>query len=82
MASKEQEADLLVWFCRNFLAHVNLGSSYKPLRTLFIRQLQKVVALAASLHEDLQHDLRQDIEFLAGLADERLKGFSRKDVKM
>jgi hypothetical protein len=79
-ASKQVEADLLLWFCRNFLTHSNTSSSHKPLRTLFLRQLIKVNKLARELPEDLQHDMLDELESVVHRGETSLKGFRRKDA--
>ena len=76
--SKQVEIELLLWFCRNFLAHADVKSSYKPLKALFIRQLEKIDKILIKLHEDLQFDYRIEFEALIRDAEKSIKGFSGK----
>jgi hypothetical protein len=56
MASKTAEIELLINFCTNYIQYADRRSSYKPLRLILTRQLEKIRALIAKLHEDLQFD--------------------------
>jgi hypothetical protein len=80
IALKPAEADLLLWFCHNFLTHSNTSSPHKPLRTLFLRQLIKVNKLARELPGDLQHDVLNELESVVHWGETSLKGFRRKDA--
>ncbi|HCN82221.1 MAG TPA: hypothetical protein DIT07_01185, partial [Sphingobacteriaceae bacterium] len=76
--SKQVEIEMLLWFCRNFLAHADTRSSHKSLTALFIRQLEKINKILARLHEDLQFDYRMEFEALIDDADKKVKNFYRK----
>jgi len=75
--SKQVEIEMLLWFCNNFLIYADVRSSYKPLRALFMRQMQKINKLFPKLHEDLQFDYRTEFETLIEDAEKKIKGFSR-----
>jgi hypothetical protein len=76
-ASKQVEIEMLLWYCRNFLMYADIRSSHKPLRALFMRQMEKINKLFPKLHEDLQFDYRAEFEALVTDAEKRMKGFSR-----
>ncbi len=74
MGSKEAEIELLINFCRNYIQYVDRrAASYKPLRLILTRQLDKISKAIAKLHEDLQFDYSQDFNALVGEAEEKLK---------
>lgn len=77
---KWAEAELLLWFCRNYLTYTNTSSSYKALRTLFVRQVVKVNNLSGDLHEDLRHDVTTELEKVLHWAETSLRGFRRSDA--
>jgi hypothetical protein len=81
-ASKEAEIELLVWYCHNFLNYADTRSSYKPLRGLFIRQIEKIVKLIPKLHEDLQFDYEQELLNLVQTAETKIKGFDKKEFNL
>src|ERR1700733_13095324 len=56
IGSKPAEIDLFLNFCYNYLQYTDRRSSYKPMRLILTRQVQKVQALVAKLDEDLQMD--------------------------
>jgi hypothetical protein len=60
MASKPAEIELLINFCTNYIQYADRRSSYKPLRLILTRQLEKIRGLIAKLHEDLQFDYSND----------------------
>jgi hypothetical protein len=75
--SKEVEMEMLLWFCRNFLIYTDTRSSHKPLRALFVRQIEKIAKVFPKLHEDLQFDYRNELEVLITDAEKKMRGFSR-----
>src|ERR1700755_3631139 len=80
MGSKEAEIELLINFCRNYIQYVDKrASSYKPLRLILTRQLDKISKAIAKLHEDLQFDYSQDFNSMVGEADEKLKWVNMND---
>ncbi|MGZ3751017.1 MAG: hypothetical protein ACXVB0_09350 [Mucilaginibacter sp.] len=79
--SKQAEIELLISFCRNYVQYVDRRSSstYKPLRLILTRQLDKIRAAIAKLHEDLQYDYSQDFNAMVGEAEEKLKWLNMND---
>src|ERR1700744_4577987 len=59
MASKPAEIELLISFCLNYLEYTDRKTSYKPLRLILSRQLQKIKGLIGKLHEDLQFNFSE-----------------------
>ena len=80
-ASKQVEIELLINFCRNYLQYVDRrgSTSYKPLRLILTRQLDKIRTSIAKLHEDLQYDYSQDFNAMVGEAEEKLKWLNMND---
>ncbi|MDB5136653.1 MAG: hypothetical protein JWP37_3256 [Mucilaginibacter sp.] len=79
-ASKQAEIELLINFCRNYIQYVDKrASTYKPLRLLLTRQLEKIQKTIAKLHEDLQFDYSQDFNAMVGEAEEKLKWLNMND---
>jgi hypothetical protein len=80
MASKEAEIELLISFCRNYVQYVDRrASTYKPLRLILTRQLDKIGKDIAKLHEDLQFDYSQDFNAMVGEAEDKLKWLNMND---
>jgi hypothetical protein len=75
--SKNVEIRLLIGFCNNYLEYIDRRVSYKPLRTIFTRQMEKIAKLIDKLHEDLQADYRNDFNQLLDAADQKLTWFSK-----
>ncbi|MEO6151120.1 MAG: hypothetical protein ABIN95_12620 [Mucilaginibacter sp.] len=79
MGSKTAEIDLLISFGHNYLQYADRKSSYKPLRVIFVRQLEKTRTLINKLHEDLQFDHSHDYENLLADADKKLQWLNIND---
>ena len=79
--SKQAEIELLISFCRNYIQYVDRRSSstYKPLRLILTRQLDKIRSSITKLHEDLQYDYSQDYNAMVGEAEEKLKWLNMND---
>ena len=79
--SKQAEIELLISFCRNYIQYVDRRSSstYKPLRLILTRQLDKIRSSINKLHEDLQFDYSQDYNAMVGEAEEKLKWLNMND---
>ena len=78
--SKEAEIELLMNFCRNYIQYVDKrASSYKPLRLILTRQLDKIRKTVEKLHEDLQFDYSQTYNALVGEAEDKLKWLNMND---
>jgi len=80
-SSKQAEIELLINFCRNYVQYVDrrASSSYKPLRLILTRQLDKIKAAIGKLHEDLQFDYSQDFNSMVGEAEDKLKWLNMND---
>ncbi|MBS1531079.1 MAG: hypothetical protein JSU01_12280 [Bacteroidetes bacterium] len=79
MGSKEAEIEFLLSFCRNYIQYADRRGSYKPMRLIFTRQLDKIGKTIAKLHEDLQFDYTQDYNTMLDEAQEHLKWFYKDD---
>ncbi|MDO3625205.1 hypothetical protein [Mucilaginibacter sp. BT774] len=81
MASSEAEVEVLINFCRNYVQYVDkrASSTYKPLRLIFTRQLDKIRKSITKLHEDLQFDYSQDFNNMVGEAEEKLRWLNMND---
>jgi hypothetical protein len=77
MASKEAEIELLLNFCTNYIQYADRRTSYKPLRLILIRQLEKIRTAISKLHEDLQYDFINDYNLLLDDADNKLAWFNK-----
>ncbi|MDB5118446.1 MAG: hypothetical protein JWQ79_3938 [Mucilaginibacter sp.] len=77
MASKEAEIELLLNFCTNYIQYADRRTSYKPLRLILIRQLEKIRTAISKLHEDLQYDFINDYNLLLDDADNKLAWFDK-----
>ncbi|RVU00867.1 hypothetical protein EOD41_09530 [Mucilaginibacter limnophilus] len=78
-ASKPAEIELLISFCQNYLQYADRKTSYKPLRVIFIRQLEKIRTSIGKLHEDLQYDYSSSYEELLADADKKLQWLNIND---
>jgi hypothetical protein len=77
MGSKEAEIQLLLSFCRNYIQYADRRGSYKPLRLILTRQLEKIRKAIEKLHEDLQFDYSQDYAALLDEAENELRWFNK-----
>lgn len=77
MASKEAEIDLLINFCNNYLQYADRRATYKPLRLILIRQIEKIKIAIGKLHEDMQFDFVTDYNLLLDNAEEKLTWFNK-----
>lgn len=64
IGSKTAEIDLLIGFCHGYIQYVDKKTSYKPMRLILVRQLEKIRTLIAKLHEDLQFDYTGEYNLL------------------
>ena len=80
--SKQVEVELLLTFCRNYLAYVDRRASYKPLRLILIKQLEKVYKAINKLHEDLQFDYTTEFDAILEDAAKRLPWFYKNDLSL
>jgi hypothetical protein len=79
MASKPAEIDLLLNFCFNYLQYINKNTSYKPLRMILMRQVEKINTNIKKLHEDLQFDHSQEYNRLLDEAENKFSWFYKND---
>jgi hypothetical protein len=79
IGSKRAEIDMLLNFCYNYLQYTDRKSSYKPLRLILLRQVQKINALITKLHEDLQFDYSQEYNLLLTEAEKKFPWFYKND---
>jgi len=79
MASKPAEIELLLNFCNNYLQYINRNTSYKPLRMILVRQVQKINTSIKRLHEDLQFDYSQEYNTLIAAAENKFPWFYKND---
>lgn len=79
MGSKEAEIEFLLSFCRNYIEYADRRGSYKPMRLIFTRQLDKITKAITKLHEDLQFDYTQDYNAMLDEAQAQLKWFYKDD---
>ncbi|OCX53470.1 hypothetical protein BEL04_03990 [Mucilaginibacter sp. PPCGB 2223] len=80
--SKQVEAELLLTFCRNYLDYVDRRTSFKPLRTILTKQLEKVKKAIDKLHEDLQFDYTAEFDALVADAEKRLPWFHKNELTL
>src|ERR1700750_1238375 len=76
MASKEAEIELLINFCTNYVQYADRRTSYKPLRLILVRQVEKIRTAIRKLHEDLQYDFVNDYNLLLEDAEKKLAWFN------
>jgi hypothetical protein len=79
MASKGAEIELLLNFCMNYLQYADRRTSYKPLRLILVRQLEKIRVLISKLHEDLQFDYSNDYNLMLTEAENKLSWLRKSD---
>ncbi|HJP62375.1 MAG TPA: hypothetical protein VJ844_02980 [Mucilaginibacter sp.] len=79
MGSKEAEIEFSLSFCRNYIQYADRRGSYKPMRLIFTRQLEKIKKAIEKLHEDLQFDYTQDYNTMLEDAQAELKWFYKDD---
>jgi hypothetical protein len=77
IASKEAEIELLLNFCTGYLQYADSRSSYKPLRLIFTRQVEKIRTAIGKLHEDLQYDYTTGYNAMLDEAAKKLSWFNK-----
>lgn len=78
IGTKPAEIELLLNFCQNYLQYVVRQNSYKPIRLILTRQLDKIKTSIGKLHDDLQFDYSQDYNKLLDDADGKLPWINKK----
>lgn len=62
--SKQTEAELLLFFCRSLKEAGFEWQQANSLVNLYKNQIQKIEKALSALHEDLQHDYREELKSL------------------
>lgn len=62
-ASKQIEAELLIHFCNGILTNSIPLKKSRQLSNIYESQLKKIEAVLATLHPDLQYDLKRQLEY-------------------
>ncbi len=62
--SKQTEAEVRIFFCNELKAAGIALHKNKALNNMYLQQLKKIKAVVATLHEDIQYDLRKQVEQL------------------
>lgn len=75
MADKEAEITLLINFCEGYLQYADKRTSYKPLRLILSKQIEKIKASIQKLHPDVQADHAGDYDQLLDEAEKKLAWF-------
>lgn len=61
--SKQMEAELLIHFCNAIVKRSIPLKKSRQLSNIYESQLKKIETILASLHPDLQYDLKRQLEF-------------------
>jgi len=64
--NKEDQADLLLYFCEQLKKYGYLKYQHPILQSLFLKQTEKVQKSIAALHEDLQYDYSMRLDEILG----------------
>lgn len=80
--SKQVEVELLISFSRNYLEYVDRRTSYKPLRMILVKQLEKTKKAIVKLHEDLQFDYNLEFDSLLKDAVQRLPWLHKDELTL
>ena len=80
--SAQVELELLLWFCKNYLIYADTHTHYKPLQSIFIKQLEKIKKLLAKLHEDLQFDYANEYNSILEEAHHKARWFHKKAFEL
>jgi len=80
--SKQVETELLLAFCRNYLVYADRRTSFKPLRLILVKQLEKAYKAIKKLHEDLQFDYSTEFDTLVEDAEKHLPWFHKNDLTL
>lgn len=82
IGSKTAEIELLISFCYDYLQYTDRKLSYKPLRLILTRQLEKIRNLILKLHEDLRFDYSQDYNSVHIEAEKKFPWLYRNDYQL
>lgn len=64
--NKEDQVELLLYFCEQLLKYGYLKYKHPILQSLFLKQTEKIQKSIAALHEDLQYDYSIRLDELLG----------------
>lgn len=78
--SKQVEVELIMSFCHSYLEYIDKKTSYKPLRLIFTKQIEKMKKAIVKLHEDLQFDYNREFDELLDDAVKRLPWLNKHDL--
>ncbi len=78
--SKQAEAELLLWFCNNYLEYVDLYTKHKPLRSLLTRQMEKIKKLLPGMEEDLQFDYEHEFSTFVLRAEKQVPWLEKGSI--
>ena len=70
--------ELLLHYCQSYIGSVNHNTSYKPLRSIFFRMVDKLKASILKLPEDLQYDYSILYEKMLAEAQKEIYWFEEK----
>jgi hypothetical protein len=82
IATKEAEIELLINFCNNYVQYADRRTSYKPLRLILVRQIEKIRTAIGKLHEDLQFDFVNEYNAMLDDAEKKLSWFSKDNYML
>jgi hypothetical protein len=77
IASKEAEIDLMINFCGNYVQYADRKSSYKPLKLILTRQIEKIKVTISKLHEDVRADYISEYDQLLENAEKKHSWFNK-----
>jgi len=64
--NKEDQVELLLYFCEQLQKYGYLKYQHPILQSLFLRQVEKIQKSIAALHEDLQYDYSMRLDEILG----------------
>jgi len=64
--NKEDQLELLLYFCEQLQKYGYLKYQHPILQSLFLRQVEKIQKSIAALHEDLQYDYSMRLDEILG----------------
>lgn len=61
-SSKQTEVELLLYFCKSLKSTGIPVQQHAALNNLYVNQIRKIKKLMTGLHEDIQYDLKRELE--------------------
>jgi hypothetical protein len=80
--SKEVEIELWLNFVHNYIQYTDRRLSYKPLRLILTRQVQRIQAAVGKLHGDLQYDYMEAYNHLLEEAEKKFPWFYKAEFAL